>query len=72
MARSHKRTDVYKKEILISRHYWITDEIQINLIKISTVNNVNLSFVVRKALKQYILKELKNKKYGFKNNDGND
>lgn len=50
------RKDVYKNEILISRHYYINDEIQINLIKIATKEDKNISAIVRIALNEYIQK----------------
>lgn len=53
-TRKLKRNDVYKGEKLISRHYFITDEIHIELIKLATENNMNISAIVRVALKQYI------------------
>jgi hypothetical protein len=51
-----KREDVYKGEVLISRHYWISDKIQIELIRISSKQGGNLSLHVRNALKDYIEK----------------
>lgn len=50
-----KRDDVYKDgEILISRHYWISDKIHIELIKISSTSKKNISYHVRKGLTEYI------------------
>ena len=49
-----KRTDVYKGEILISRRYRISDKIHIELIKLAMKKDVNLSCLVRQALKEFI------------------
>ena len=43
-------------EIKISRHYFITNTIHIELIKIATSKGGNLSYHVREALKEYIEK----------------
>lgn len=60
-----KREDVYiDDEILISRHYWISDKIHIELIKISSLSKKNISYHVRKGLTEYInnQKQLKKEK----------
>lgn len=53
-GKKNKRPDVYNDEVLISRHYWISDKIHIELIKLSTLKGINISAIVRLALKEYI------------------
>lgn len=55
-GKSKKRPVRKEGKKLVSKHYWIDKEIEIDLIKIASFDNNNISEIVREGLNEYINK----------------